>query len=214
MRPLTRSCFLLLVLGRLLLLALSLLLGICLSSLRSPPFSLCALALISLSLSRQGAALAHLNSLSHFLKIWYSGQMALYLFLLAKAGLAYFPTALSMAPSPSFPFPQAQYSQVSLLKPAPFCTLFAGFGSTIKSTTSLLFSYYLTLVVFSPPGPVLHLSFYLKLSFCSHHPVLSSIFPSISNSTADLTGTVFYLLLYYQATMSPRTLVSPGKRRN
>ena len=38
-------------------------------------------------LSRQGATLAHLDSLP--LMIWYSGQTALFLFLLAKAALAY-----------------------------------------------------------------------------------------------------------------------------
>ena len=41
---------------------------------------------------------------------------------------------------------------VSLLKPAPFCTLFAGLGSANKSAISLLFSYYLTLVLSSPPS--------------------------------------------------------------
>ena len=45
-----------------------------------------------------------------------------------------------MALRPLFPFRQAQYAQVSPLKPAPFCTLFAGLGSTIKSVTSLLLS--------------------------------------------------------------------------
>ena len=62
LRPLTHSCFLLLLLGKLFLLALPLLLEICLPSLWSPPFPFHALALISLS--RQGAALAHLDSLS------------------------------------------------------------------------------------------------------------------------------------------------------
>ena len=37
------------------------------------------------------------------------------------------------------------------LKPALFCTLFACLGSTNKSAISLLISYYLTLVLFSPP---------------------------------------------------------------
>ena len=58
-------------------------------------------------LSRQGAALAHLDSLP--LMIWYSGQTALFLFLLAKAAPAYLPTALSVALRPLFPFRQAQY---------------------------------------------------------------------------------------------------------
>ena len=62
MRPLTRSCFVLLVLERLFLLPLPFLLGYCLTSLWSSPFPLYALALI-LPLTRQGAALAHLDSL-------------------------------------------------------------------------------------------------------------------------------------------------------
>ena len=43
-----------------------------------------------------------------------------------------------MALRPLFPFRQAQYAQVFLLKPAPFCMLFAVLGSTNKSATSLL----------------------------------------------------------------------------
>ena len=96
--------------------------------------------------------------------IWYSGQMALFLFLLVRAALAFLPTALSMALRPLFPFRQAQYVPVFPLKPAPFCTLFAGLGSTNKSAISLLFSYYLTLLLSSPPCPLLHLSSHLKLS--------------------------------------------------
>ena len=73
-------------------------------------------------------------------------------------------TALSVALRPLFPFRQAQYAQVFLLKPVPFCTLFASLGSTIKSAVSLLFSCYLTLVLSSPPCPLFcHLSSYLKL---------------------------------------------------
>ena len=73
MRPLTRSCFLLPLLGRLFLLALPLLLGIFLPSRWSPPFPLHALALIPLS--RQGVALSHLDSLSpHDLVLWTDGS--------------------------------------------------------------------------------------------------------------------------------------------
>ena len=68
--------------------------------------------------------------------IWFSGQTAL--FLLAKASLANFPTALSVALRPLFPFRQSQYAQVFPLKPAPFCTLFASLGTTIKPVISLL----------------------------------------------------------------------------
>ena len=135
MRPLTRSCFLLLVLGRLLLLALPVLLGICLRSRWSPPFPLHALALIPLTLAK--VRLLPILTLSP-LMIWYSGQTAL--FLLARAALAFLPTALYVALRPLFPFRQAQFVQVFPLKPAPFCTLFAGLGNTIKSAIFLLLS--------------------------------------------------------------------------
>ena len=72
--------------------------------------------------------------------IWYSGLTALFLFILAKVALAYLPTALPVALSSLFPSQQAQYVQVFSLKPVPFCTLFAGLGSTIKPATSLLLS--------------------------------------------------------------------------
>ena len=85
------------------------------------------------------------------LTIWCFGQTALFLFLLAKAAPAYLPAAFSVALRPLFPFQKAQYVQVFPLKPAPFCTPFAGFGSTNKSSTPF---FYLTL---------LHLSFYLNL---------------------------------------------------
>ena len=52
MRPLTRLCFLLLLLGRLFLRALPFLFGICLPSLRIPLFPLYALTLISLFLAK------------------------------------------------------------------------------------------------------------------------------------------------------------------
>ena len=184
MRPLTRSCFLLLVLGRLFLLALPFLLGICLPSRCSPPFPLHALALIPLTLAK--VRLSPTLTLSP-LMTWYSGQTALFLFHLARAAPVFLPTALSVALRPLFPFRQAQYAQVFPLKPAPFCTLFADLGSTNKSAISFLF-FYLTLVLSSPPSFLL------------------------SNSVADLAGTVFSLLLFYQTTMGRRTFVSPGER--
>ena len=122
------------------------------------------------------------------LMTWYSGQMALFVLLLARAAPAFLPTL-----RPLFPFRQAQYVRVFPLKLAPFCTFFAGLGNTNKSAISLLFPYYLILVLSSPPCPLLHLFSYLK-------------------SVADLAGTVFSLLLCYQTTMGPRTLVSPGER--
>ena len=112
-------------------------------------------------LSRQGAALAHLDSLPpHGLVLWTDGSVS---FPFGKAAAAFLPTALSVTLRPLFPFQQAQYVPVFPLKPAPFCTLFAGFGRTNKSAIFFLFSFYLTLVLSSPPCPLLHLSSYLKL---------------------------------------------------
>ena len=177
MRPLTRSCFLLLVLGRLFLLALPVLLGICLGSQWSPPFPLHALALIPPSLAK--VRLSPTLILSP-LMIWCSGQTALFLFLLAKVAPTSLPTAFSVALRPLFPFRQAQYAQVFPLKPAPFCTLFAGLGSINKSDIFLLFSYYLTLVLSSPPYPLLHLFSYLKLCGRSGRNCLLFFFCSIT----------------------------------
>ena len=111
-------------------------------------------------LSRQDAAPTHLESLPSMIS--YPRQMALFLFLLERAAPAFLPTALSVALRPLFPFRQAQYAHVFPLKPALFCTLFADLGSTNKSAISLLFFCYLTLVLSSPPCPLLYLSSYLK----------------------------------------------------
>ena len=87
--------------------------------------------------------------------------------------LAFLSTALSVALRPLFPFRQAQYVQVFPLKPAPFYTIFAGLGSTNKSAISLLFSYYLTLALSSPPSFLLSQTLWQiwqelsSLSFCS-----------------------------------------------
>ena len=175
MRPLTRSCFLLHLLRKLFLRALPFILGICLPSPWSPLFSLYALALIPLSLAKvRPSPILTLFTLI----IWYSGQTALFLFLLAKAALAYLPTAISVALRLLVFFKQAQYAQVSPLKPAPFCTLYAGLGSTNKPAISLLFSFYLTFVLFSRLCPLLRFSFCLNLCgrsgrYCLLSPVLS-----------------------------------------
>ena len=118
------------------------------------------LALIPLTLAK--VRLLPILTLSP-LMTWYSGQTALFLFLSARAAPAFLPTALAVALRPLFPFRQAQFVPVFPLKPAPFCTLFAGLGNTIKSAIFLLFFSCLTLVLSSPPCPLLHLSCYLKL---------------------------------------------------
>ena len=63
----------------------------------------------------------------------------------------------------------------------PFCTLFAGFGSTNKSATSLLL-------------------------LSESRSVLFSIFSFTVISLADLAGSLLSLLLFHQATMGPRIL--------
>ena len=182
MRPLTRSCFLLLVLGRLFLLALPVLHGICLRSWWRPPFPLHAPALIPLFVAKvQLSPTLNLSPLT----IWCFGQTALFLFLLARAAPAFLPTALSVALRPLFRFRQTQYAQVFPLKPAPFCWS-------------------------RQHQQVCHFSSLLLLS--DSRSVLSSIFPLISNSVADLAEAVFSLL-FYQVTIGPQTLISTGKRR-
>ena len=107
--------------------------------------------------------------------IWYSGQTAL--FLLARVAPAFLPTALSVALRPLFPFRLAQFAAFFPLKPALFCTLFAGLGNTIKSAISLLFFSCLTLVLSSPPCPLLPLSSYLKL--CGRSGRNCRLFPPV-----------------------------------
>ena len=77
-----------------------------------------------------------------------------------------------------------EYAQVFLLKPAPFCTLSAGLGSTNKSVISLLSCLPLTLVL-SSPLCLLHLSFYLNLSGRSGRNCL--LFPPIIHFSLGMT---------------------------
>ena len=94
----------------------------------------------------------------------------------------YLPTALFLALRPLFPFQQVQYVQVFVVRPAPFCTLFAGPSSANESATSLLFSSYMTLVLFSPACPLLHFFYYLKHSGRSGRNCLLSPHVLLSNN--------------------------------
>ena len=124
-------------------------------------------------LSCQGAALAHLDSLpTHDLVLWTDRSVP---FPFSKGGCGVLANCSLCGTEATLSF---SAGPVFRLKPAPFCTLFAGLGSTNKSAISLLFSYYLTLVLSSPPCPLLHLSSYLKLCGrsgrnCLLSPVLS-----------------------------------------
>ena len=96
-----------------------------------------------------------------------------------------------MALRPLFPFQQAQYVQVFPLRPAPFCMLFAGLGSTIKSAIFLLFSY-MTPVLFYPPSFLLSQTLWQiwqELSSLSSSSIRLQWFPGHTfppeNDTAD-----------------------------
>ena len=69
--------------------------------------------------------------------------------------------------------------------------LFAGLGSTIKSTAPLLFSSYLTLVLSSPPHVLLHLFFYLKL--CGRSGRNCLLFPPVISDNNGSPDTGFSL---------------------
>ena len=103
---------------------------------------------------------------------------------LAKATLAYLPSAQFVAPKSPFPFWQTQYVQVFSLKTVPFCKLFAGSGCTNKSVISLLPSLRLLLC------PLLHHCFYLKLSGRSDRNGLLS--PSLLSGYNRFPVTCFF----------------------
>ena len=140
--------------------------------------------------------------------------MALFLFFLARAVLVYLQTALWMAQRSPFSFQQAQYVQVFPLKPAPFCTLFAGLGSTNKSAT-LLFSSYLTLALSSPPSFLLPQSLWQKLSFFSSCSIRLQWVPGHSflpeNNVADQLARQGALLMpsAIPCSLSPLNLLHP-----
>ena len=159
--------FLLLVLGRLFLLA-------SLSSLESA-FLQCGvhpfLFMLSLRFSclspRCGSRPPGLSP-PHDLVFWNDGPVP---FLFGKGRLRHSCQLLSVELRPLFPFQQAQYVQVFSLRPVPFCTLFAGLGSTNQSATSLLFCSIWTLVLCSPPSFLLSQTLWQELSSLSPYSI-------------------------------------------
>ena len=161
MRPLTHSCFLLLVLGRAVL-----------ACPPCPPWNLPSFTVES-TLSSPCSRFDHSLSLA---KVWYSGLTALLLLFLARAAPAFLPTALSVALRSLFPFQLTQFVQVFPLKPAPFCTLFAGLGSTNKPAISLLLLSDSRSVLATLSSP---LSFLLSQTLCQIWQELSTLSCSI-----------------------------------
>ena len=124
---------------------------------------------------RQGAALAYLDSLpSHDLVIWTDGSDPVPLGKDDSGVLAN--CSLCGTKATLYPFRQAQYVQVFPLKPAPFCQLSAGLGSTNKSDISLPLlsdSRFVLAILSSLPSFLLHQSLWQIwkklpfLSFCT-----------------------------------------------
>ena len=137
--------------------------------------------------SRQGAALAHLDSFSpRELVLWTDGSV---LFPLGKGGSGVLANCSLCGTEATLSF-----------SAGPVCSSFSAEACAILHALCWSLQH----------QQVCHFSSLFLLSdSCS---VLSSSFPLISNSVADLVGTVFSSLLFYQATMGPRTLVSPGER--
>ena len=159
MRQLTRSCFLLLFLERLSLLALPHLLGTCLRLLWSPPSPLHALTLISLSLAK--VRLSPTLTLSHHDLVNRTDGSVPFPFgksgsgVVANCSLCGTEATLSFSAGP-----------VWLSFSAEACALLQALlvsAAANRSAISLLLSSYLTLVLSSPPCPLLRLPFYLKL---------------------------------------------------
>ena len=139
------------------------------------------------TLSRQGAALAHLDSLPlHGLVLWTDGSVP---FPFGKGGSGVLANCSLCGTEATLSF-----------SVGPVCSSFSAEACAILH--ALCWS--------RQHQQACHFSSLLLLS--DSRSILSSTFPLISNFVADLAGTVF-ALLFYQATMGPRTLVSPGERR-
>ena len=138
-------------------------------------------------LSRQGAALTHLDSLPpHDLVLWTDGSVP---FPFGKGGSGVLAICSLCGTEATLSF-----------SAGPVCLSFSDEACAIVH--SLCWS--------QQHQQVCHFSSLLLLS--DSRSVLSSTFPFISNSVADLAKTIFSLLLLYQTTMGTRTFVSHGER--
>ena len=139
-----------------------------------------------LPLSCQDAALAHLDSLPpHNLVLWTDGSVS---FLFGKGG-------------------SGVLANCSLCDTE--ATLSFSAGPVYSSVSAQPCAILHVLCWSRQHHQVCHFSSLLLLSNSrSVYPILSSI------SLADLAGTVFSRLLFYQTKMGPRTLVSPEERRS
>ena len=157
MHQLTCSCFLLLVLGRLFLLALPFLLGICLPSRWSPLFPLHAPALIPLSVTKV-RLVPTLTLFSHDLVLWTDGSVP---FPYGKSSSRVLATSFLCGTEATLSFSAGPVCSSFSAEACAILHALCWSRSTNKSATFLLF-FYLTLVL-SLPLCLLRLSFYLKL---------------------------------------------------
>ena len=137
-------------------------------------------------LSRRGAALAHLDSFPpHDLVLWTDG---------------------------SVPFPFGKGGS-GVLANCSFCgteaTLSISAGPVCSSFSAEVCAILYALCWSQQHKQVCHF-FSLLLPSYSRSVLAILSFPVISNSVADLAGTVFSFLLFYQATMGPRHSFLPG----
>ena len=150
----------------------------------------------------KGAANAHFESLpSHNLVIWTNESIPF-----GKGGsgaLANYDYCSLGAPEAALFFSGCPIRSDFTLKPAPFCKLSLAschsdfpLVSPTPTSWSLLFSA-------TPFG----------LWIFAQYSVLSSMFLFTSISQKSLAGSVFFLVLYHQATMGTRTLISSWKRQ-
>ena len=158
MRPLTRSYLFLLLLRKALLVFPPFppwnMLSFTVESTLSSPCSYS-----DLPLCRQGAALAHLDSLPpHDLVLWTDGSAP---FLFAKGGFGILANCSLCGTDPTLSF---SAGPVCSSFSAEACVILHALGWSQHHQQVCHFSYYLTLVLSSPPCPLLHLSLYLNLS--------------------------------------------------
>ena len=176
MRPLTRSRFLPLLLGRLFLLALPFLLGIFPRSPWSPPLPRHALAVIPSSVAKVWLSPTLTLPPPHDLVLWTDGSVH---FVFGKGGSGVLANCSICGTEATLSF-----------LAGPVCSSFSAEACAIVH--ALCWS--------RQHQQICHFSSFLLLSdsrSVPRYPVLSSIFPFISKFVADLAGTVFSLLLFY-----------------
>ena len=133
--------------------------------------------------SRQGAALAHLDSLPpHDLVLWTDGFVP---FLFGKGGSGVLANCSLCGTEATLSFSAGPVCSSFSAEACAILYAFCWSRQHHKVCHSLLFSFCLTLVLSSPPCPLLHLSCYLKLCGRSGRNCLLSPFLSGYNGSPD-----------------------------